>query len=100
MHKMNLNDMMRSPALVAARAAKLDVIVCEYRAQAARLRLQAIEWELVGDPVRAADFADRAEVMAADAAAVERQRRELLGRFALAEAAELELMQDDRGVYA
>lgn len=97
--KMDLNDMMRSPALVAARAAKLDVIACEYRAQAARLRLQAIEWELVGDAQRAADFAAKAEVMTGDAAAIERQRRELVGRFALA-GSELELMQDDRGVYA
>lgn len=99
MHKMDLSDMMRSPALVAARAAKLDVIACEYRAQAARLRLQAIEWEMVGDAQRAADFADKAESLTADAAAVERQRRELVGRFALADS-ELQLERDDRGVWA
>jgi hypothetical protein len=95
---MTLNDMMRDPRMVAARAARLDIIACEYRAQAARLRLQVIEWELAGDPVRASEFALRAEIAASDAAAIEAKRAELIGRFA--SSMTLDLTADEGGVYA
>lgn len=93
---MTLHDMMCDPRIVAARAAKLAVIACDYRGQAARLRLQAIEWEILGDDARAADFAARADVAAADAVAIEAVRLELIGRFAPT----VDLTADERGVYA
>lgn len=95
---MSLHDMMRDPRMVAARAAQLDIIACEYRAQAARLRLQVIEWELAGDPVRASEFARRAESAAGDAAAIEAKRAELIARFA--PSMTLDLTADEGGVYA
>lgn len=91
-----IHDVMNDPRLLAARAAKLAVIACDYRGQAARLRLHAIEWEIIGDAERAADFAARADVAAADAVAIEAVRAELIGRFAPT----VDLTADECGVYA
>lgn len=95
---MTFAKMMRDPRALAMRAAELDVIACEYRAQAARSRRAAISAEIIGDVLAMEAWIERAERASTDALAVEEQRRELIARFA--PSMTLELTADDTGVYA
>ena len=95
MKTMSFVEMMRDPRALAMRAAELDVIACEYRAQAARSRRAAISAEVAGDVAAMEAWIARAEVSASDARAVEIQRDELIARFA-----PVVDLNDDCGVYA
>lgn len=95
MKTMSFVEMMRDPRALAMRAAELDVIACEYRAQAARSRRAAISAEVAGDVAAMEGWIARAEQAASDARAVDQQRDELLARFTPC----LD-MSNDRGVWA
>jgi hypothetical protein len=90
-------DALSNPQLAVLKAAELDIMICDARALAARYRRSCIAYELAGNPIEAAAWADRAETQAEQARELDRQRAQLVARYC---PPSMTLADDDRGVCA